>query len=105
MGRRYHSTPTIDDAEVTHKAPELIVNIIAHLHQVAIVFGSSLLSRVTSHDEGPFSLELPLLPSGVSPTFPSASGSRPCPESAEAVLDEYREAVMTRTESGRDGGW
>jgi len=75
LKRRYRLTPTIDDAEVTHNEPELSVKTIAHLYQVAIVFGSSLLSRVTSHGERPFSLELSSPFPGVFSAFSSASGS------------------------------
>lgn len=93
LGRRYCPTLTIDDAEVTHNEPVLSVKTIAHLYQVAIVFGSSLLSRVASHGERPFSLELSPFP-GVFSAFSSDSGSCASPGSVVVVLDEYREAVM-----------
>ena len=84
-------TLTIDDAQVTHIAPKLVINTINHLYQITIAFGSSLLSRVTSHGEGPFSLGLPSHFVGAPST---ASGSRSCSRSVVTVLDECREAGM-----------
>ena len=93
-GRTYHTTLTIDDAQVTHIAPKLIINTMTHLYQATMVFGSSLFPRVTSHDGGLFSLELPS----------TASGSRSISRVVVAVLDECREAVMTEESLWEDGG-
>ena len=89
---------------MTHIAPALTVNTTTHLYQLVMFFGSSLFSRVTSHGEGLFSLVVSFS-EGVVRTLPSASRSWPRKWSVVTVSEEWREAVMSEQERGKDEGY
>ena len=95
----------MDDAQVTHVAPELAINTMPHLRQAAMVFGSSLFSRVTSHGKGAFLLALSLSSTRVSASsaIQSFSGSRSFPQSVVVDLDKWGGPAMVERASG--GAW